>query len=304
MGGSTFTYDDWTTHTSTVHSKPAAAVFRTTNLKDEINPAKMKGGIREARDSTANPNSTPIIIGLDFTGSMGQIPDYMIREGLGPMFKEIYDRKPVTDPQVLFCGIGDVLYDRAPFQVGQFEAGCKELTDGLANFWLGGCGGGGNGWESYDLPYYFAAYHTSTDSMTKRNRKGYIFTIGDELPPEVLTPSQVNEVFGYTPEASMKFKDIIAKVRQSYVPYHIIVEHGNLNAANLLTKWREVMGQNVIVLSDYKKLSEVIVSILQVENGLNAYDVAKSWSGDTSLVVAKAVGGLSVPGTQGKLVKF
>ena len=304
MGGSTFSYDDWDTITTTIKSKPTAAVFHTSNLVDDVNPSKMKGGIREARDSTANPNSTPIIIGLDFTGSMGQIPDYMIREGLGPMFKEIYDRKPVPDPQVLFCGIGDVLYDQAPFQVGQFEAGCKELTDGLTKFWLRGCGGGGNGWESYDLPYYFAANHTSCDSMIKRNRKGYIFTIGDELPPKTLTASQVNQVFGYKPECNFEFKDIIAKVRQSYVPYHIIVEHGGYDSNPLLPAWREVMGQNVVVLSDYKKLSEVIVSILQIENGLNAYDVAKSWSGDTSLVVANAVGRLSVPGSTGKLVKF
>lgn len=308
MGGSTFSYNDWHTHTASVSSKPAAAVFTTTSLKDEIDPSKIKNGVRESCDSVANPKSTPIIIGLDFTGSMGRIPDYMIRTGLGNLFKEIYDRKPVPDPHVLFCGIGDVLYDRAPFQVGQFEAGCKELTDSLSNFWLNGCGGGGNHIESYDIPYYFAAYHTKCDNFLKRNQKGYIFTIGDEEPPQVLTIAQVEQVFGYRPEADMKFTDIINKVKQTYIPYHIIVEEGAHVGYQGIDKvkdaWHKVMGQNVIVLSDYTKLSEVIVSILQVENGANSVDVARSWAGGTSLVVAKAINGISVPGGAGGLVRF
>ena len=104
MGSSTFSYNDWHTHTASVSSKPAAAVFTTTSLKDEIDPSKIKNGVRESCDSVANPKSTPIIIGLDFTGSMGRIPDYMIRTGLGNLFKEIYDRKPYLFPGLRnFC---------------------------------------------------------------------------------------------------------------------------------------------------------------------------------------------------------
>jgi hypothetical protein len=306
MGNSNFSYTDWTTHTSTASTKTASQIFTTISLKDSINPAKMT--MRESCDSDANPNSTPIIIGLDFTGSMGAIPEYMIKEGLGNLFKEIYDRKPVSDPHVLFCGIGDVEYDRAPFQVGQFEAGCKELTDGLSDFWLSGCGGGGNQIESYHVPYYFAAHHTKCDSYLKRGKKGYIFTIGDEGPPSVLTAAQVQSIFGYKPESDVPFVDIIDKVRQSYVPYHIIVEQGSHVQSHGIDHvkrgWNAVMGENVIILSDYKKLSEVIVSILQVQNGANAKDVVNSWSGDTSLVVSKAVTGI-VPSTgHGGLVRF
>ncbi len=308
MGYSSFSYDDWNTHTTTTAAKPASAIFTKTSLDDSINPANLVDKPREARDSAANPNSTPIIIGLDFTGSMGQIPAYMIKQGLGDLFEQIYDRKPVPDPQVLFCGIGDVDYDRAPFQVGQFESGCTELVNGLATFWLGGCGGGGNQVESYNIPYYFAANHTVCDNYIKRKRKGYIFTIGDEDPPEYLTPEQVKSVFGYTPESKMKFSDIIAQVKHTYVPYHIIVEEGShvrhYGINNVVAKWSEVLGQNVIVLSDHKKLSEVIVSILQVENGVAAADVVKTWSGDTQLVVSKAVNGMVVANNPGKLYKF
>lgn len=309
MGYSSFSYDDWDNHTASTATKPASAIFRQDKLVDAIDPKNVVLTPRESRDSAANPNATPIIVGLDFTGSMGKIPEYMIKEGLGELFKEIYERKPVSDPQVLFCGIGDVDYDQAPFQVGQFESGCKELVDSLSNFWLDGCGGGGNQVESYHVPYYFAAYHTSCDNYIKRKRKGYIFTIGDENPPEYLTPSQVNSIFGYTPENKMKFSDIIAQVRHSYIPYHIIVEQGShvnfYGIKSVKEKWQEVMGQNVVILSDYKKLSEVIVSILQVENGIAAADVVKTWSGDTQLVVSRAVNGI-VPSNdnKGKLYKF
>ena len=34
--------------------------------------------------------------------------------------------------------------------------------------------------ESYELALYFAAYKTSCDAWEKRQKKGYLFTLGDE----------------------------------------------------------------------------------------------------------------------------
>jgi hypothetical protein len=45
-------------------------------------------------------------------------------------------------------------------------------------------------------------------------------------------------------------------------------------------------------VADHTKLPEIIISTMQVVNGEDKDDVIKSWSGDTSLVVAKAVNGL------------
>lgn len=117
MGGSSFDYNDWQTTSTKTRSKSINQIYTTSSLHDEVDPAKMKNGQRESCDSDANPKSTPIIIGLDATGSMQTIPEYMIKTGLGEMFKSIYERKPVSDPQVAFCCIGDVVAgDRAPFQ--------------------------------------------------------------------------------------------------------------------------------------------------------------------------------------------
>lgn len=307
MGGSSFDYADWTTKSSTYTNKSTEKIYTASHLDDSINPAKMKNGIRESCDSQDNPNSTPIIVGLDFTGSMRNIPTYMIKTGLGEMFKEIYNRKPVSDPQVLFCGIGDVdAGDRAPFQVGQFESQCDLLIDGLEKFWLSGCSGGSNNHESYDVPYYFAANMTKSDSYVKRNKKGFIFTIGDEPPPEVLTKEAIKSIFGFDAQSDVKFEQIINQVSKTWIPFHIIMEEGahptyhGLNS--VLDPWQSVLGQNAIVCSDYTKLSEVIVSILEIYSGKTKSEVTSSWDGSTSVVVANAINALTVTSEDDSMV--
>lgn len=298
MGGSSFSYDDWSNISSSNKTKTKSELFTSNKLLDEVNPAKMKNGIRESCDSTNNPNSTPIIIGLDCTGSMQTIPEYMIKTGLGELFKNIYDKKPVSDPQVLFCTIGDVVAgDIAPFSAGQFESQCDLLVDGLTKFWLNGCGGGDNDQESYDLPYYFAVNHTKTDSFQKRGQKGYLITIGDEPPPRVLTAGDINKVFGTNPEGNVTFEQLVSQVRRTYIPIHIIIEEGSHVRAygldTVLKPWRNLLGEDAIVCSDYTKLAEIITSILQVKAGMNAKDVIDSWDGSTSVAVSKAVSSLT-----------
>lgn len=298
MGSSTFNYDDWQTTSARNKTKSTSQLYNATSLKDEVNPAKMKNGMRESCDSDANPNSTPVIIGLDATGSMMKIPEYMIKEGLGELFKTIYDRKPISDPHVAFCCIGDVVAgDPAPFQVGQFEADCDLLINSLANFWTGGCYGGGNNMESYDLPYYFAINHTKHDAFMKRGKKGYLITIGDEPPPRILSAAHIERVFGFKPEGNVTFEQLISQVRRAYIPIHIIIEQGSHVSSyglnSVLAPWTELLGEDAIVCSDYTKLAEVITSLLQVKNGMLAKDVAASWDGTTAAVVSKAISALS-----------
>ena len=299
MGGSHFDVDNWSVKSSTMSSKSSSSIYTATNIKDEVNPSKMKNGIRESCDSDDNPNSTPLIIGLDCTGSMSQIPTYMIKTGLGELFKEIYTRKPISDPQVLFCTIGDVdANDPNPFSVGQFESQCDLLIDGLQKFWIDGARGGGNGYENYSLPYYFAANMTKTDSYIKRKRKGFIFTIGDEPPDSHLTPEAIQKVFGFKPESNVSFEQIINQVNKTWNAFHIILEEGShvrsRGLDEVLNPWSKLLGQNAIVCSDHTKISEVIVSILEVYSGKNKSDVASSWDGSTSVVVANAISSLTV----------
>jgi hypothetical protein len=250
--------------------------------------------MRESRDSDLNPESTPIIIASDVTGSMGYLAEHIIREGLGTLFEEILERKPVTDPQIMPMAIGDATqWDTAPFQIGQFEA---DLTaaEWLEKIYIEG-NGGGNGFESYDLPYYFGAFHTSTDAFEKRNEKGYIFTIGDEQAPPATTIASIKKVLdkdGDGMEVDMPFSDVIERASKMYHCFHIMIAEGS-HARNypdeVKSSWSEVLGQNAIWLDDHTKLAETIVSIIQVTNGVDKEEVAKSWNGDTSIVVADAI---------------
>lgn len=70
-------------------------LFSATKMADDMNPKNIV--IRESRDSENHPNSTPIIIALDVTGSMGPVLRSVV-ENLNTLMTEIYERKPVGDP--------------------------------------------------------------------------------------------------------------------------------------------------------------------------------------------------------------
>lgn len=288
MGGGSWTNDAWRSYASAASTKSTAAIF-STNLKDELNPHGVE--FRESVDSADNPESTAIMIFTDVTGSMGMLADNIVRTQCGVLMKEILDRKPVTDPHVLFGAIGDVKCDRAPLQIGQFEADIR-VAQQLEKIWLEGHGGG-NSSESYHLPWYFAAKHTTIDCFTKRGKKGYLFTMGDELPPPDLLASEVNKVFGYNPERNYTLAELLDMASERYHVFHLIIEQGSgcgYHASDVVAKWQNIMGQRVIPVADYTKLAEIIVSTIQVVEGdATADTVADTWSGSTAVVVRKAV---------------
>lgn len=295
MGYSRWDPTDWDTFSTATKSKRADEIFTARSIKAPLDPVKIE--FREARDSAANPNSTPIIVALDVTGSMGVIPEYMIKEGLGTLVEEIIKRKPVTDPQIMFMGVGDANYDRSPLQVTQFEPDIK-AAEQLKEIWIEH-GGGGNDFESYDLPWYFAAMKTRLDCVEKGRRKGLLFTIGDEETPPGLRAYQLKKYLGDDVPQDMSSKDILAKVEQMYDVFHVIVEQGSHcrhSRDKVFSSWNELLGQGrVIPLADYTKLSEVLVSAIEVHEGRNGPDVAASWgSKSTSMVVAKAVKDIAV----------
>lgn len=309
MGNGRWDPTAWTAYSSTTRGHTVAHNFTSRSLKDEFNPAKF--GLRESRDSEDNPAATPLIFALDVTGSMGMIPNALIGDGLGTLCKEILDRKPVSDPHIMMMAVGDAIYDDAPLQMTQFEADLR-IADQMKTLWIEG-GGGGNGFESYNLPWYAAAMKTSVDAYEKRGRKGFLFTIGDEEVPDPLTADQIEKVFGVRPQVD-RFDNaqLLTMAGAMYNIFHIVVEQGSHcrhgGADKVVAGWRELLGQRVIRLADYEKLPEVIVSTIQVVEGADKATVTGSWSGDTSLVVARAIDGLPVSagGTGGGtgLVRF
>lgn len=282
------TYDSFTADSA---AKSTEEIYDSRGLKDHLNPKGVK--VRESRDSAENPESTPIIVGLDVTGSMGMLADTIARQGLGTLFESILKHKPVTDPHIMFMGIGDANCDRAPLQVSQFEADAVIIQQ-LTDLWLEK-GGGGNHFESYNLPWYFAAFHTSHDAMERRGKRGYLFTVGDEEAPGPLTRGQIHDFIGDDIQADLSSEDLLAYARRVYDVYHIVIAEGYYASSHLdrvRASWSNLIGQHMIVLQDHTKLAETIVGAIQVAEGR---DISTDWADDTRRVVGDAVKHLPGP---------
>ena len=161
-------------------------------IHESLDPTKMKDGVRESRDSDEHPNSLPIAVIFDVTGSMHRIPQ-VLQKKLTKLMEVIHEKAEIPDPQILIGAVGDATCDRYPFQIGQFESD-NSFDEQLRNLILEG-GGGGQYRESYALPYRFAAKHTALDCVEKRGKKGYLFTIGDEAPWPTIPANQIKDVF-------------------------------------------------------------------------------------------------------------
>jgi hypothetical protein len=175
-------------------------------------------------------------------------------------------------------------------QVSQFEAD-KRIIEQLTQLYLEH-GGGGNNFESYNLPWYFAAMHTVHDSYEKRAKRGYLFTVGDEEAPQALTKDQIKRFIGDDVQADVSTQEALEMAQRVYDVYHIIIKEGN-HAKNYLDRvvnsWTPLLGQRVIQLDDHTKLAETIVSAIEVAEGVKATDSASRWGGDISHVVHRAV---------------
>ena len=293
MGYARWNHDDWHYYVRRNVEKSIDEIF-STQLDSDLDPSKIS--FRESRDSEENPLSTPIIVAVDQTGSMGFLAESLIREGLGTLVESIYERKPVTDPHIMCMALGDAWYDRSPLQVTQFEADIR-IAEQLSKFYIEG-NGGGNGFESYNLPWYFAATRTRCDAWLKRNKKGYLFTVGDEPPPPDLKASHVKTFLGGGLQHDLSTADLLKLTTKNWEVFHIIVEEGSYcRSKPQQTKgdWNKLLGSRAICLADHKNLPELIVSILHVAQGESPDEVAASWSGQTRTVILEALRGMCMP---------
>ncbi len=301
MGSGSYSSKDWSNFsTSRGYHDPKTTtkdIYSRSKIDEDLDPKKFS--IRESVDSPDNPESTPIIIGLDVTGSMNPVLDAMARKGMKTLCEEIYKRKPVTDPHICTLGIGDVECDSYPFQATQFEADVR-IFKHLEKIYLEG-GGGGNDHESYILAWYFATYRTKTDSFAKRGRKGFIFTMGDEE----ITPKIISEDFRkHLNEGEMRdmtCQELFDLAFPEWEIFHVIIKEGSHARRafdEVKQSWEDVIGvQRTIPLDDHTKIGEVIVSVLEIASGKNLSKVVDSWNGNTSIAVANCLGAVSVGST-------
>lgn len=284
MGSSAWSDDTYKHIKHDYSTKAKAEIFTSDKLDKDMNPYGVK--FRESRDSEAHPNSVAIMANLDETGSMGDIPEYLIKNKLGALMNTLINHG-IPDAHVMFAGVGDHLSDRAPFQAGQFEAGTKELDLWLTKIYLEG-NGGGHGMESYSLAWYFAARHTSIDCFEKREEKGFLFTIGDEWVHPVLEAAKIEAIFGDKIGQDISMESILQEVQRMYHVIHLHVVHDSMSD-QVSAKWKKLLGQNLIMVEDYNNIAEIIASTVAVIRGSDLEHVVKGFDASTAKSVSNAL---------------
>lgn len=244
-------------------TKSTHEVFSQRSINNAMSPFGL--GIRESRDSKEHPNSFPIIIALDVTGSMGSVPHFLVKDGLCHIMDGIM-QAGIKDPQVLFLGIGDHTCDQAPVQVGQFESSDELLDRWLTSLYLEG-GGGANDGESYLLAWYLAAKHTETDSFVKRQQRGFLFTIGDEHCLPNISGQEIRDIFGdgqYAP--TYEASDLLTEARETYHVYHIHIGETHSGSRQIVPhRWTQLMTSDYLLVADRREdvarcITQAIVS--------------------------------------------
>ena len=229
-------------------SKSAVQDFYESRTMDPaLNPYNV---IRECCDSEEHPETFPIILALDVTGSMGQAAKDCAAK-LDDIMTELYGK--VKGVEFMMMGIGDLAYDQAPIQASQFESDIR-ILDQTSKIWFEG-GGGPNELESYTAAWYFGLYRTKLDCW-KRGKKGIIITMGDEmlnpyLPGDKLIHFSLGNLGQNSVTSDVDTKELYAKASEKFDIFHIAVTNGmgftgKARTDKIRKSWKDVIGQNYI----------------------------------------------------------
>lgn len=267
-------YTNWSdasySHFSSARAKKSVDEIFINQIRGKIDPAMDPSGpkrIRESRDSATHPNSNAIIVDFDVTGSMGDVPLFFAKEKLGGLMKLLVSGGYILDPQILFLANGDAYCDEAPLQIGEFESGL-EMDEWLTRIWIEG-GGGGQVSESYGITHYWAAKHTEIDCFEKRGKKGYLFTMGDELPHKLMTRDQLNRFIGDTVEKDVTIEEAISMASEKYEVFHIHIADGTSHGhePRIHEGWKKLLGERALILKEKSAVCELIATTIGMCEG-------------------------------------
>lgn len=241
---------------NTVFTASQKELFPSTKVHQSLDPKGVE--FRECRDNDDHPEAIPLQIYLDVTGSMMDIPMNFMRDGLPTMMGTIL-QAGVPDVALMFGAIGDHECDRAPLQIGQFEASDELVDQHLKNTFLEG-GGGGNSGESYALAWNFAGNHVRTDAWEKREEKGFLFTIGDEPFLPNYPKAALKNIHGSAAKAQddMTANALLELAQERNHVFHIHVNHGR----SVNSGWTQLLGDNLLQISDFRDIPKLIATTI------------------------------------------
>jgi hypothetical protein len=282
--------DDAYSHLSKSRIGMSADEIFSAKASDLMRPHGVK--IRESRDSETHPDSLSLAVFLDVTGSMGRIPEIMVKEKLGTLMNTL-STHGIEHPQILFGAIGDHVSDSYPLQIGQFESGTDDLDKWLTEIFIEG-GGGGQIMESYLLGWLFCARHTSIDCFEKRGQKGFLFTIGDEASWDNLDAKRLKDLMGYPEASTVSDRQLLEEAQRSYHVFHIHINEASYkDDPSVLGYWRKTIGERLIVLNDYNAIAETIAATVAMIHGVDLSNILTSFDTKTAKTVSNALSKLN-----------
>ena len=252
----------------------AQEMFTQRSIAPELNPYNV---MRECCDTEEHPNTIPVILALDVTGSMGGAAVEVAKK-LNVIMTELYGK--VRDVEFLIMGIGDLSYDISPIQASQFESDIR-IAEQLDKIYFEG-GGGGNACESYTAAWYFGARHCNLDCW-KRGRKGIIITLGDEPLNPYLPKNPLAAATGDKLQADVETKDLYEEVSEKFDVYHLAVNDKETSYCFYAPVIEDTFG---------KYLDERHLQVVTMDNLANAITniVLKSVTNDGSVSIANENG--------------
>ena len=248
-----------TTYTTIDSTLKHQDIYTAHMMCDEMNPFCV---LRECKDTEEHPNTIPVILALDVTGSMGNGAKEVARL-LNVVMSELYNS--VKDVEFMVMAIGDLNYDRAPIQISQFESDVR-VAQWVDKIYFEG-GGGWNTDESYTAAWYMGLKHCDLDCW-KRNKKGIIITLGDEplnvyLPEGQLCKLTDDKLQG----RSVDTKDLYPEAVKKFDIYHLAINDRSTSYHGYAEMIQESFGKyldsdhlKVVTLDE---LTPTIISIVQ-----------------------------------------
>lgn len=224
-----------------------------TNL-DPLRISSKPFGKLESRDSTEHPESNPVFVCFDVTGS--NYERAIDAQKRLPNLMELLN-KYLTDPQVAVAANDDfTVVGNNAVQISDFESD-NRVDDHIRNIWLVNCGGGNDG-ESYDLLLYAAARKMVLDSVEKRGKKGYMFLYADEPIFKHVQKAEVKAIYGDTVEKDIPISEVIEEARRNFNIFVIWPDGGYLHAREQYVK---LFGEEAVLTSQHPNLlCELIAS--------------------------------------------
>lgn len=247
----------------------AQEMFKSRCIDPVLNP---KNVMRECCDSDEHPETIPVILALDVTGSMGSAAVEVAKK-INIVMTDLYDK--VKDVEFMIMAIGDLAYDDAPIQISQFESDIR-IAEQLDKVYFEGHGGG-NGFESYTAAWYMGSRHTKLDCH-KRGKKGIIITMGDEPLNPYLPKSRLSNVTGDNNlQGDVETKDLYNEVIEKFDVYHLAVNDRatcyNIYENKIKSSYSEYFDDKHFFIVGLDNIAATIINIVTDHSNNNSNNV-------------------------------